>query len=113
MVDQCVSDLLRYWSETGDETAEIACREATATNQCIDPLLRSSVLCDVDRLTNKVEQLLGNFTTNLVEGWMSIRCKFDGGKHYNRCHRGSRHARCYGAGLRSSLGAMWSPVAWQ
>ena len=52
-------------------------------------------------------------TTNLAEGWMSIRCKFYGGKQYNRCHRGSWHARCHGAGLRSSIGAMWSPVAWK
>ena len=44
---------------------------------------------------------------------MSIRLKFDGGKRVNRCSRGSWHSRCYGAFLRSSRGAKWSPGVWK
>lgn len=42
-----------------------------------------SVTCErlVDQHMAKSEQPLGNFTTNLCEGWMHIRSKFDGGKH--------------------------------
>jgi hypothetical protein len=113
-VDNCMSDLVVAWTETTDQKEEAAARlQHKGTVDDIDPLLRSSVLFELDKLANKAQQLIGNFTTNLAEGWMSIRCKFDGGKHYNRCHRGSWHARCYGAGLRSALGATWSPIAWK
>ena len=60
---------------------------------------------------------------------MSIRCKFDGGKIYNLCNRGSWHGRCYGGGLRMNkvitiglphlrwrgpnYGPKWSPVVWE
>ena len=28
-------------------------------------------------------QVIGNYTTNVMEGWMQIRCKFDDGKVVN------------------------------
>ena len=40
---------------------------------------------------------------------MNIRAKFDGGKYFNRCIRGSWHARCYGGVLRLNMGTEWSP----
>lgn len=55
----------------------------------------------------------GNFTTNLVESWMHIRCKFDGGKQVNRIQGGSWQARCAGAGLRCNMGPSWGPAAWE
>ena len=51
------------------------------------------MLCDIQRLVGrlvaKADLLLGNFTTNLCEGWMHIRTKFDGGKQINRVQSGS------------------------
>ncbi|ESO82752.1 hypothetical protein LOTGIDRAFT_155770 [Lottia gigantea] len=59
----------------------------------------------LNRIASKAERLLGNFTTNLAEAWMNIRAKFDGGKFFNRCSRGSWHCRCYGGALRQ----IWEP----
>ncbi|ESO87071.1 hypothetical protein LOTGIDRAFT_154561 [Lottia gigantea] len=56
----------------------------------------------LNRIASKAERLLGNFTTNLAEAWMNIRAKFDGGKFFNRCSRGSWHCRCYGGALRQN-----------
>ncbi|CAC5412862.1 unnamed protein product [Mytilus coruscus] len=61
----------------------------------------------------KADRLLGNNTTNLAESLMHIRCKFDGGKLYNLCNRGSWHGRCFGGGLRMNFGPEWSPKVWQ
>jgi len=57
--------------------------------------------------------ITGNFTTNLVESWMHIRSKFDGGKQINRSQSGSWEGRCAGAGLRQNLGPAWGPEAWK
>ena len=38
--------------------------------------------------------ILGNFTTNLAESYMSVRAKFDGGKQINRSQSGSWQGRC-------------------
>ena len=57
--------------------------------------------------------ILGNFTTNLAEAWLHMRCKFDGGKQINRSQSGSWQVRCAGAGLRFNEGAAWGPNTWQ
>jgi len=57
-------------------------------------------------------QLLGNFTMNLAESWMHMRCKFDGGKVVNRSQSGSFQHRCMGAGVRQDLGLTWGPTTW-
>ena len=57
-------------------------------------------------------QLISNSTSNVAESFMNIRCKFDGGKFYNRIQRGSFQHRTYGAGLRFQLGPDWSSKAW-
>ena len=67
----------------------------------------------LNRIADKSERLIGNFTTNLAESWMAIRSKFDGGKVINRCGRGSWHTRCFGGALRKNLGVIWSPVTFQ
>jgi len=43
---------------------------------------------------------------------MNIRCKFDGGKLYNRCNHGSWHSRYYGGALLKNVGVAWSPIIW-
>ena len=42
-----------------------------------------------DRLVSKAAQLMQNKIINITENCMSIRCKMDGGKFYNRIHSGS------------------------
>ena len=54
----------------------------------------------VDRLASKSSRLIKNFTTNIAENWMHVRCKFDGGKYVNGSQSGSFQHRCYGAGLQ-------------
>ena len=65
-----------------------------------------------DRLVSMAPQLISNSTSNVAEAFMNIRCKFDGGKFYNRIQRGSFQHRCYGAGLRFQLGPDWISKAW-
>ncbi len=81
-----------------------------------DPL-EGDLLYDISRLlqrlADKAGSVIGNNTSNLAENYMSIRCKFDGGKKINRCHRKSWYDRCYGAGLRRNIGPEWSAVVWE
>ena len=56
---------------------------------------------------------IDNFTTNLAEGWMHIRSKFDGGKHINRSQGGVWRGRCAGAALRHNIGPDWGARAWE
>lgn len=65
-----------------------------------------------DRLVSMAPQLISNSTSNVAEAFMNIRCKFDGGKYYNRIQRGSFQHRTYGAGLRFQLGPDWSSKSW-
>ena len=67
----------------------------------------------LNRLADKAHRLIGNFTSNLAESWMNVRCKFDGGKMYNKCFKGSFYARCYGGALRSMFGPAWAPQVYQ
>ena len=57
-------------------------------------------------------KLKTNTKTNLAEGYMNIRCKFDGWKFYNRVQRGSFKHQCYGAGLRFQMGPDWTCKTW-
>ena len=66
-----------------------------------------------DRLVSNAVSLISNSTSNLAECFMGIRCKFDGGKVFNRIQRGSFQNRCYGAGLRFQLGPQWTSQAWK
>ena len=65
-----------------------------------------------DRLVSMAPQLISNATSNLAECFMNIRCKFDGGKFFNRVQGGSFQHRTYGAGLRFQLGPDWSSKVW-
>ena len=65
-----------------------------------------------DRLVSMASQLVANKTTNLAECYMNMRCKFDGGKFYNRIKRGGFQHRCYGAGLQFQMGSDWSSQVW-
>ena len=72
----------------------------------IDSKMMADIQVTVGRLIAKAGQLIGNFTSNLAEVWMHMRCKFDGGKVINRSQSGSFQHRCMGAGLRQTLGGL-------
>lgn len=104
----------RIWEETMDDTlaTEDDARNGGPAPLQVDPKLLHDIEVLVSRLVAKAGQLIGNFTTNLAENWMSIRCKFEGGKVINRSQSGSWEFRCMGAGLRENLGSTWGPQTW-
>jgi len=66
-----------------------------------------------DRLVSKASQLVQNTTTNLSENFMSIRCKMDGGKFYNRIQSGSFQHWSMAAALRVQHGTEWLAKFWK
>jgi hypothetical protein len=66
----------------------------------LERFILEDVTVILEGVAAKSDRLVGNLTTNLPETWMHIRTKFDGGKLYNICSRGSWHGRCYGGALR-------------
>jgi len=65
------------------------------------------------RIVSKAAQLIHNKTTNLCENYMSIHCKMDGGKYFNRIQSGSFQHRCMAAALRVQCGPDWIAQAWR
>ncbi|KAJ8313214.1 hypothetical protein KUTeg_009233 [Tegillarca granosa] len=84
-----------------------------SVHHIFDSMMLRDISMLLDRIARKSTRLIGNHTTNLAESWMAIRAKFDGGKFYNRCNRGSWQSRCYGGCLRMNLGPKWSPAVWE
>lgn len=107
--DQCSmwEDVTKDISE--DELSNLR-KGGTSDKNVVDEELLSVVYYLLNRMAEKADRLIGNFTSNLAESWMHIRCKFDGGKTNNKCFRGSFYARCYGSALRSAKGPAWSPI---
>lgn len=105
----------RMWEETlaDDSATECQARQGGAVPTEIDSQMMHDIQVLVSRLVMKARQLVRNFTTNLVEGWMQVRCKFDGGKVVNRSQSGSWEHRCSGAGLQQNLGRSWGPPTWE
>ena len=110
MVDQ-----ERLWHETirDDSVTETEARTGGNAVQELNPQMMHEIQVAISRLVSKAHQLIHNFTTNLAENWMHVRCKFDGGKVVNRSQSGSWEHRCYGAGLEQNLGKCWSPHIWE
>jgi hypothetical protein len=112
-IDNVLSEQNQLWMQGTSEAAMEAVRHGVSSEP--DPS-QSEVIRAIgvllNRLAEKAHRLIGNDTTNLAESWMAIRAKFDGGKLFNRCHRGSWHARCCGGAIRKNLGAQWSPKVW-
>ena len=59
----------------------------------------------------KAKQLIQNKTTNTTENFMSIRCKMDGGKYFNRIQFGSFQHRSMATALRVQHGPGWITTA--
>ena len=77
MVDQ-----ERLWHETirDDSVTETEARTGGNAVQELNPQMMHEIQVAISRLVSKAHQLIHNFTTNLAENWMHVRCKFDGGK---------------------------------
>lgn len=105
----------KLWEETlaDDVNTEKEARHGGTVPSDIDPIMMHDIQVIVSRLVAKAKQLIGNFTTNMVEGWMEVRSKFDGGKVKKRSQSGSWEHRCYGAGLQQNLGRSWGPPTWE
>jgi len=104
-----------FWEDATNDsetTLTDARRGGIPTCTPINPKMMADIPITVGRLIAKAGQLLGDFTTNLAESWMHMRCKFDGGKVVNRTQSGSFQHRCMGAGLRQNLGPTWGPTTW-
>ena len=100
------------WQQTlAEDDLDAVRRGGTKAKQVSEKMLHD-IQVILSRLVAKAPQLIGNFTTNLAEGWMHTRCKFDGGKVINRSQSGSWEYRCMGAGLRLNMGHTWGPTAW-
>ena len=112
--EDIIADQCEYWQ---DATHDLSKQEISALRHgglySSTPQAKHQLLKDIffllNRLSEKSHRLLGNFTSNLAESWMNVRCKFDGGKMFNKCFKGSFYARCYGGALRTMLGPAWSP----
>jgi hypothetical protein len=112
-VDNVLSEQNMLWSQGTSEAAMEAVRHGESSEP--DPDQSEAIRAIgvlLNRMAEKAHRLIGNDTTNLAESWMAIRLKFDGGKIFNRCHRGSWHARCFGGAMRKNLGPQWSPKVW-
>ena len=62
---------------------------------------------------SKAAQLVHNKTTNICEIFMSVCCKMDGGKFFNRIQSGSFQHRCMAAALRVQYGSGWVAHIWR
>ena len=105
-------EMLREETISDDLATESDARQGGTICTEIDPIMMHDIQAIVGRLVAKAGQLIGNFTTNLAEGWMQVRSKFDGGKVINRSQSGSWEHRCHGAALQQNLGRSWGPPTW-
>ena len=80
----------RLWRETladDDLSGTESQRDGQIPFQ-IDAHMMHDIQVALSQLEAKARQLLSNATTNIVERWMHIRCKLDGGKAINRSQSG-------------------------
>ena len=67
-------DQKSIWNETltDDSAIEHQTRHGGHIPTEIDPHMMHDIQVLISRLVAKARQLIGNFTTNLAEGWMQI-----------------------------------------
>jgi hypothetical protein len=111
-VDAILTENVQQAVEIHNEEDEARGANASCNRRNIPDDLFFRILRAGDRLVSMAPQLISNSTSNIAESFMNIRCKFDGGKFYNRIQRGSFQHRMYGAGLRFQLGPDWSTKVW-
>ncbi|XP_052243152.1 uncharacterized protein LOC127853067 [Dreissena polymorpha] len=111
--DLCIQNNLLWEEGTSLKDQELSRYSLTLSYSDLKSDMLSDISVLLDRVANKSKRLINNTTTNLAECWMHMRTKFDGGKVYNLCNRGSWHTRCYGGCLRMNVGPQWSPTVWK
>ena len=86
----CISDIEdilqeqeEAWTDATNDSDLDAVRSVDDALEKVDERMPCDIQSLADRLVAKADMLLGNFTTNLCEGWMHIHTKFDGGKQIN------------------------------
>ena len=87
--------------------------QATSTLDSLPPGLFVAVQNAGDRIVSKASQLVGNYTSNICENFMSIEGKMDGGKIFNQIQRGSFQHWSMAAALRLQLGPDWVSELWE
>jgi len=109
-----IEEQVDFWNEESSIDLQEESRYGTSIDyQNVEKHIIKDVTLLLSKIADKSDRLINNSTTNLAESWMHIRTKFDGGKVYNLCNRGSWHARCYGGALRMNLGPEWSCKVWE
>ena len=100
------------WTETVTDNPETETDvlQGELTPITLNPKLAHDIHVLVTRLVGKAHKFIGNVTTNLADGWMHMRSKFDGGKVIKS---GSWEHHSMGAGLTQNLGKEWGPQAWK
>ena len=111
--DFIIDDQIKFWTEGASIQAQEKSRSVSDRNSNLNPKILKDVGIILSKVAQKAPRLIGNNTTNLAECWMHIRSKFDGGKVFNHCLRGSWHTRCFAGGLRYNEGPKWSPLVWE
>ena len=110
--DYIIGDQIKFWTEGASIHEQEESRTGSYGSCTLNPKILKDVGIILNRVAQKSARLIGNYTTNLAKWWMHIRTKFDGGKLFNHCSRGSWHSRCYAGGLRFNNGPKWSPIVW-
>ena len=105
--DDVITNQINLWKEGSSLEEQEESRCGTDVS-CNNNKLIHDVIIILNKVASKSDRLIGTYTTNVAECWMHIRTKFDGGKVFNHCSRGSWHTRCFAGGLRFSEGPKWS-----
>ena len=111
--DYILDNQINFWNEGASIEEQEKSRSVSSGKCSLNPKIMKDVGIILNKVAQKAPRLIGNYTTNLAECWMHIRTKFDGGKVFNHCARGSWHTRCFAGGLRFNEGPKWSPVVWE
>ena len=93
--DFIIDDQIKFWTEGASIQAQEKSRSVSDRNSSLNPKILKDVGIILSKVAQKAPRLIGNYTINLAECWMHIRSKFDGGKVFNHCLRGSWHTRCF------------------
>ena len=82
MLTEAVLDQETMWEDTlaDDSATEREARHGGPIPTEINTQMLHDIQFLLSRLVMKAGQLIRNFTTNLAEGWMQVRCKFDWGR---------------------------------
>ena len=102
-INDIFEDQVKFWNE-GTCIKEQEDSMKASIFICSNPKIIKDVNTILNRVAEKSDRLLGNYTTNLAESWMHMRNQFDGRKVCNHCLGGSWQTRCFAGELRCNEG---------